>query len=334
MHESDALALRVRSGAGEDWACVAAGLADARLGEARRALAEEDRITALSHARWAAGAAWCSQLADHRDTSRKRSLYRGFTGAVSFVASLDGMQRVEIPFATGKLVGWLRRPAAGPGIGTIIVWGGLANWGAAYLRMADVITARGFACLLAEGPGQGEPRLEHGLYLDEQAADGYTRFVDAVTADAALPGPVGIIGNSLGGLFAAFVSARDPRVAACVVNGAPLGPGAMKADSIRQSLSAACGCPEECAREILRKFRFDPALQPISCPVLSLHGGADRVVGRDEAQAFADASTRGRLVSWPDGEHTIYNHARERDTLVADWLAGELTSTPNGHRIT
>jgi alpha-beta hydrolase superfamily lysophospholipase len=328
MDDADAAALHARTAAGEDWADVAAAQTSARLGKARSALGEGHRITAVTQARWAAGAAWSAQLADHQDTARKRALYDRFTNTMGFVASLDGMQRVEIPYRSGRLTGWLRRPEAGPTSGTVIVCGGLSNWAPAQLRTADAITARGLACLLAEGPGQGEPRLEHGLYMDERAADGFACFVDTVTADATLPGPVGIIGNSLGGLFAALVAAGDPRVAACIVNGASPVPAAVNGfrfGSLQELLTASFGSSEEGAlKAALQQLRFDPALKPINCPVLSLHGAADRIVSRDEAQAFADASPRGRLESWPDGEHTIYNHARERDALVADWLADVL----------
>lgn len=80
----------------------------------------------------------------------------------------------------------------------------------------------------------------------------------------------------------------------------------------------------------LRQLRFDPSRQPIGCPVLVLHGGADPLVDRGQAQAFAGASARGRLESWPDGEHTIYNHADERDALVGDWLAEVLSLERGG----
>ena len=104
---------------------------------------------------------------------------------------------------------------------TVVVWGGLSGWGAAYLGAADAFTARGLACLLAEGPGQGEPRLSDRLYVDEHVTDGFARFLDAVAADPRLGEPVGVQGNSFGGLFAAHLAAQDPRVGACVVNGAP-----------------------------------------------------------------------------------------------------------------
>jgi hypothetical protein len=97
MDDADALELRARSESGEDWANVAAALAGARASRARRALAQGHRIMAITQARWAAGAAWSAHLADHRDTERKRRLYRAFTEALAFVASLDGTRRVEVP---------------------------------------------------------------------------------------------------------------------------------------------------------------------------------------------------------------------------------------------
>lgn len=33
------------------------------------------------------------------------------------------------------------------------------------------------------------------------------------------------------------------------------------------------------------------------------------------------------LQVWDDGEHTIYNHADERNDLVADWFADRLTTS-------
>jgi thioredoxin reductase len=55
--------------------------------------------------------------------------------------------------------------------------------------------------------------------------------------------------------------------------------------------------------------------------------GADPLVDRAQAEVFTGASDRGRLEFWPDGEHTIDNHADERDALVGDWLADILTRT-------
>ncbi|MGY2487996.1 serine aminopeptidase domain-containing protein [Cupriavidus sp. CP313] len=74
--------------------------------------------------------------------------------------------------------------------------------------------------------------------------------------------------------------------------------------------------PSTCVRPL------EAALGPKS-PVIVLHGGADPLVKLEDQQPFLDAALTDdvTLRIWPDGEHTIYNHAAERTALVADWFA-------------
>ena len=200
--------------------------------------------------------------------------------------------------------------------------------GAAYLGVADALTARGLACLLVEGPGQGEPRLLDGLYLDEHVADGFARFLDAVGDDPRLGEAVGVQGNSFGGLFVARLAAQDPRVGACIVNGAPAVPELPPFRTARDQIAAAIGTRDEHRlTTVLDRLRFDPARHRIDCPVLVLHGGADPLVPDPAIQRPFAAGPRGELRIWADGEHTLYNHAGERDALTSDWFADQLAAT-------
>ncbi|MEV4112121.1 alpha/beta hydrolase [Nonomuraea sp. NPDC049695] len=234
-------------------------------------------------------------------------------------------------------------PPSGTATATVVLWGGLSGWGASYLHAADALTARGLACLPAEGPGQGEPRLEHDLHIDEDAVDGCARFLDVVTADPRLGNAIGVQGNSFGGLFAVHLAARDPRVGACVVNCTPTGsrppqpapptsPAAPSAPAVSPAavqMAAAIGTDSaEQVAAVLGALRFDPARHRIGCPLLALHGGADPFAPRPAALApFVEAAGAGGVLrTWPDGEHTLYNHAAERDALVADWFADHLIS--------
>jgi alpha-beta hydrolase superfamily lysophospholipase len=95
----------------------------------------------------------------------------------------------------------------------------------------------------------------------------------------------------------------------------------------RAQLAAALGtADEDRLTAVLDALRFDPDRHRIACPVLVLHGGADPLVPDPAIQApFAEAAgTRGELRTWPDGEHTLYNLAAERDATVADWFADHL----------
>jgi alpha-beta hydrolase superfamily lysophospholipase len=329
MNPADARALLAATAAGRSWAEVAGELADRRGAAADSAQAAGHRLTAARFARWAAGAALFAQMAENDDTPLKRELYGRYSQRVSRVAELaePAIERVEVPHRDGRLVGWLCLPPSGTAAGTVIVWGGLSGWGAAYLGAAEALTARGLACLLAEGPGQGEPRLVDRLHVDEAVADGFARFLDAVQADPRLGEATGVQGNSFGGLFSAHLAARDTRVRACVVNGAPAAPQLPPFRTARAQLAAAIGSDDEQRlTAVLDRLRFDPARHRIGCPVLVLHGGADPLVTDPAIQApFVEAAgPRGELRTWPDGEHTLYNHAAERDATTADWFLDQL----------
>jgi alpha-beta hydrolase superfamily lysophospholipase len=329
MHPADAHTLLTDTAAGRAWIEVAGELGDRRAAATDTALDAGHLRTAAQSARWAAGAALFAQMAENDDTPLKLELYRTYVRLVGRVAELSEpvMERVELPYRDGSLVGWLSLPSAGTATATVVVWGGLSGWGAAYLRAADALTARGLACLLAEGPGQGEPRLTDRLHVDEHVADGFARFLDAVSDDPRLGDAIGVQGNSFGGLFAAHLAALDRRVGACVINGAPATPRLPPYRMARAQIAAAFGtADEDRLTAVLDALRFDPDRHRIACPVLILHGGADPLVPDPTIQApfAAAAGTRGELRTWPDGEHTLYNLAAERDATVADWFADHL----------
>ena len=152
MDPADARRLLTDTAAGTPWPDAAAALAEAQLERARRAQESGHRTTARQAYRFAAAALMFAQMAYQTDTPEKRELYARHTAAVAALA--PEVQRVEIPHRDGVLGGWLCLPAGTPRA-TVVAWGGLSSWGAAYLPVADAYTARGLACLLVEGPGQG-----------------------------------------------------------------------------------------------------------------------------------------------------------------------------------
>jgi len=336
MNSADARALLNDTAAGRPWSAAAVELAERRTQNADRAEAAGHGVTALQCARWAAAAELFAQMAENDDTPLKRALYRRYVEATARVARLTGpaMQRIEVPYREGRLVGWVRLPPNGIAQATVVVWGGLSGWGAAYLNTADALTARGLACVLAEGPGQGEPRIHDCLHLDEYVAEGFARFLDAIDGHPKLGERIGVQGNSFGGLFAAHLAAGDSRVGACVVNGAPAAPQLPPFRTARAQFAAAIGTDEsDRLTDVLDALRFDPERHRINCPVLVLHGGADPLLPDPALQEpFARAAgSLGQLRIWPDGEHTIYNHGAERDAYVADWFYDNLITQPAHH---
>jgi alpha-beta hydrolase superfamily lysophospholipase len=326
---ADARALLARTAAGERWENVGQALGQAQLDRSATALGQGHAVTAAEAARSAVAAFLFAQMARNTDDDVKLAMYRRYVAALSQAARIadPAIERVEISHGAGRLVGWLCLPASGRAAATVMVWGGLSGWGGAYLPIAEALTKRGLACLLAEGPGQGESRLEHGCFVDEAVAAGFGRFIDVVRDDPRLGDRIGVQGNSFGGLFAALLAAADSRVGACVVNGAPSRPDLPPFRSAREQLFAALGTQDEArAQKVLAALAFDGEHTPIHAPLLVLHGGQDRLVDDVEQRRFlvgADPATSDIRI-WPDGEHTLYNHAAERNALTADWFADRL----------
>ena len=61
-------------------------------------------------------------------------------------------------------------------------------------------------------------------------------------------------------------------------------------------------------------------------PLLVIQGGMDPLVPTEHAQMLMQmAPTQDkRMVLFSDGNHCIYNHLRDRDNLVADWMFEKL----------
>ena len=332
MDHADAVQLFGQTSAGNDWDRVAETLADAQFERAAQAAATGHLQTAAEAQAMGVADLVFAQMAFNADVPRKRALYRRLRDATLMLAewSAQHIERIELPFGAGRLVGWLLRPAVGQARGTVLLFGGQSGWGVAYLPLARALGQRGLATLLAEGPGQGETRIEYGVYLDVDVTSAYRRFVDSIVADTSLGVP-GVWGNSVGGLFAASIAASDNRLRACCVNGAFAAPKLLPFRTFAEQAAAMLGSDNQMTIQAnFERLRFRADRDRIGCPLLVLHGGADPLVKLDDQRPFLDAATMPDATTlrvWPDGEHTIYNHAAERTAFVADWFADRLTPT-------
>lgn len=327
MDPGDARRLHARISEGEPWDAVAETIATERLQHADRAEAEGNIVTAGEARQRGIAALVYAQMAFNFDEPRKVALYRRLVAACRKLTPVFGLpfERVETGYSGKSLIGWLVRPASGSANGTVILFGGQSGWGIAYLPIARELARRGLATLLAEGPGQGETRIEQGLYLQAGVEAAYSRWVDVILDDPSLGAP-GIWGNSYGGLWAARTAGSDSRIRACCVNGSFAHPAILPFRTAFEQSAAMIGTEDRAMIEaVMEKLRFDPARDRIACPLLVLHGGADPLVALEDQQPFLDAATgEAALRVWPDGEHTIYNHSFERTALVGDWFAARL----------
>jgi pimeloyl-ACP methyl ester carboxylesterase len=182
-------------------------------------------------------------------------------------------------------------------------------------------------CLL-DGPGQGESRLFRRVYLTEDYAEAFSAVVSHLRTDETLA-DVGLFGNSLGGTLAAGVAIRDARIDAVCVNGGSLRPVEVleRFPRFLERFGAMGGftVPDR-ARALLEALSLESEVGALRCPLLVVHGGADAIFRLENARRLHEhaGSSDRRIVVWDDGGHCLYNHAFERNCLVADWFSERL----------
>ncbi|MBV8786115.1 MAG: prolyl oligopeptidase family serine peptidase, partial [Mycobacterium sp.] len=219
---------------------------------------------------------------------------------------------------------------------TVIILGGFDGWREEYQPGAHALLARGMACLLLDGPGQGETRLFGGLYMDPASPTAaYSVALDVLLDDPRVSNVVGIWGNSLGGYLAATAISAEPRFAACCINGGTVRPAELPERHPRfiTKVQAMYGLSDPVqALRALENATIDAAgLTRIHCPLLVLHGTPDRVFLVENAHAlYTGAASRDKTwKEWPDGDHCLYNHTAEKHALVGDWFADRLADFMN-----
>lgn len=332
MDYADALALHDFAERGVPWIKAAAWLGEANLRRAREAGDAGHRVSARAHLFHAAACFRFAQSALMQDTPEKIALYRRALAAFAEGAALaePPYQKVEIPFARGALHGWLMLPAGVTRPPCVIVFGGADGWREEYHDGALALRARGLATLLLDGPGQGETRLVHRVFLQPaDVAASYGAALKFLIADPRVGDRVGIWGNSLGGTLAALTASAFSETSACCVNSGSAYPARMldRFTGLSDRLRALTGDSDPAStRPMLEALGLPPEQNRIGCPLLLLLGGADALFTPDEGLPIAEgAPSEDRTVLfWDDGDHCMYNHTHEKHTLIADWFTDRL----------
>jgi hypothetical protein len=130
-------------------------------------------------------------------------------------------ERVAIPYAGRSLHGYLFRPTGEvrprP---TLIITGGYDSTAEElYFFSGAAALARGYACFVYDGPGQGAAIVEDGLVFrpDWEAVVG--PVVDfALTRPEVDPARIAMLGISFGGYLAPRAASGEPRLAACIAD--------------------------------------------------------------------------------------------------------------------
>jgi dipeptidyl aminopeptidase/acylaminoacyl peptidase len=290
---------RVRAGNHEDWHTAFLDLGGTVLALAEEAAAKGHGITA--------GQAFLRAFTYFRSAERelrggdprKVPLYRRTVDC--FYKGLDRLphpyERIAVPFDGIEMDGLFFHPRSAaqgsPPPCIIFPTGADALPEENLFRGAQEMTARGAACILFNGPGQGSTiRL-----LNVPAIPDYERVCTAVvdyltTRDDIDHDRIGLIGGSMAGYYAPRAVCFEHRIRACVVWGAlydVLNDLYLPYPPLRRQLRWIGGCASDAeAREKFARFTLAGRLKNVRCPVLVTHGARDHMVPAASAQRLHD----------------------------------------------
>ena len=160
-------------------------------------------------------------------------------------------------------------------------------------RGAQEMTARGAACMLFNGPGQGSTLRLKGIPTIPDYERVYSAVVDYLeTRDDVDHDRIGLIGGSMAGYTAPRAVCFEHRIKGCVVWGAlydvlqdlyaPYPP-------LHRQLQWIGGCETDAeARDKFAEFTLEGLLGNVRCPVLVTHGARDHMVPASSAQRLFD----------------------------------------------
>ncbi|HEX5213625.1 MAG TPA: alpha/beta fold hydrolase [Pseudolabrys sp.] len=211
-----------------------------------------------------------------------------------------------------------------------------------YFKGVADLAARGIACLIIDGPGNGESIRFRNLYLRPDTEHYATPVFDYLASRPEVdPKRIGVMAISLGGYYAPRAAAYEPRFACCIAWGAQWDYRKIWADRFERlaradtpSLSVA---HEHIAwvlnvktqAEVLKAlepFTLDGVVQKITCPFLMLHGEGDEQIPLPEARKCFDAvGSKQKTFKLFTREEGGYHHCQIDNQSICsaymwDWL--------------
>jgi 2,6-dihydroxypseudooxynicotine hydrolase len=238
------------------------------------------------------------------------------------------MQRIEIPFDGGNLVGWLRVPKVDHSPPVAIILPGLDACKEELHAWSNAFLNRGLATLTLDGPGQGEVAFQMPIRHDWGRVIG--AVIDVLACRTDIDGQsVGVVGQSLGAYYAPLAASGEPRIKACIANCGPFdfGPVIKQMPEVSQQVfQARCHANSRIeAEQVAKLMTLEGKAHNIQCPLLIVFGGGDRIVPPSEGRRLADAvGDSADFVEYEDGNHVCFNISYKFRPLTADWMAEAL----------
>ena len=212
-----------------------------------------------------------------------------------------------------------------------------------YFKGVADLVARGIACLIVDGPGNGESIRFRNFYLRHDTEHYATPVFDYLASRPEVDAKrIGIMAISLGGYYAPRAAAFEQRFACCIAWGAQWDYRKIwrdrferlaKADTPSLSVAARStspGCSTSRRRtkcsSALEPFKLDGVVQKITCPFLMLHGEGDEQIPLPEARKCFDAvGSKQKTFKLFTREEGGYHHCQIDNQSICsaymwDWL--------------
>lgn len=254
------------------------------------------------------------------------------------------IEPVEIPYEGTSLPGLLvhAEGARGPAPAMIFFDGLDVTKEIQFFKGVPDLAARGIACLIVDGPGNGEAIRFRNLRLHHETERYASAALDFLAARPEIdPKRIGVMALSLGGYYAPRAAAFEPRFACCIAWGAQWDYRAVwqrRFEQMARSATPSLSVPwrhilwvlgaesQEDALRRLEPFRLDGVVQRITCPFLLLHGEGDEQIPMAEAQACFDAvGSKHKTFRVFTREEGGYHHCQIDNLSIAvaamwDWV--------------
>ena len=306
-----------------------------RVGDEHRAIADEAKrsghlVTATEAYQ---RAAWCYHLGKFlwfedralHDDLRERTVA---TYAKALLRLDPPGRRIEAPFESAIIPGILRAPRGVSRPPVVILVPGLDSVKEELYAMENDFLRRGLATLTIDGPGQGENAPHFPIRADWSSVIG--PLLDHLSAnEGGLDlGRVGLMGISMGGIYGPRAAAKEKRLRAIVALAGPydlsecwatLNP-LTKAGYVFYTHSR----DESEAFERSKALTLRGILRDVTCPLLVIHGGKDRLFPPEQAERIVREAPNATLLLYPEGNHVCNNIPYKYRPAMADWMAEQL----------
>jgi len=207
----------------------------------------------------------------------------------------------------------------------VVIWGGADGWREAYHRSVQFFHKHRLSVCLLELPGQGIARLQQGSYLEHGFTSLVSSVLDALTMRGGDPTVFALVGHSIGGALALRAAATEKRIVACVTNGGSVEPekGLTAYPRVLRRFARMLGdsVDSEEAISFIERLELTQCAKEMHASLLCIHGGKDELVADSEAHRLVALHGRADLRVWQDGTHCVYNHANERNHVLAAWVS-------------